>query len=174
MIAFLHGTNDFMRGGCLQQVISCTVLEGSEQQLIMTVYSQHQHNYVRLRVHNLSHSQQTGANYSQLPPSIQNSLWKRGSYKPERDNVQFPPYRLNQSAERRDRHRSFPDLAQDAAGPSRAAENAGSFPRRTRPEDDLKSALFHRTEAETGECSGEGFMKKCYILNLTIWGLFSR
>ena len=75
-------------------------------------------------------------------------------------NVQASPHRLNQSAERRDRHRSIPDPAQDTAGQKRTGENAGPFPRRTRPEDDRKNALSHRAEAGTGGCSGECHQSK--------------
>ena len=74
-----------------------------------------------------------------------------------RNKVQAPQHRLNQSAERRDRHRSIPDPAQDTAGQRRTAENAGPLPRGTRPEDDRKNALSHRTEVGTGGCSGEEF-----------------
>lgn len=70
---------------------------------------------------------------------------------------------MNQSAERRDRHRSIPDPAQDTAGQRRTAENAGPLPRGTRPEDDRKNALSHRTEVGTGGCSGEEFEKEGYI-----------
>lgn len=70
---------------------------------------------------------------------------------------------MNQTAERRDRHRSIPDPAQDTEGQRRTAENAGPLPRRTRPEDDRKNALSHRTEAGIGGCSGEEFEKEGYI-----------
>ena len=58
---------------------------------------------------------------------------------------------------------SIPDPAQDTEGQRRTAENAGPLPRRTRPEDDRKNALSHRTEAGTGGCSGEEFEKEGYI-----------
>ena len=49
------------------------------------------------------------------------------------------------------------------AAPANSVRDADLFPRRTRPEDNRKNVLSHRTEAGTSGCSGEGFEKEGYI-----------